>query len=132
MLINGTTVIMKVTHVRLCHSWMPFVLAYRETQEMAFDAHDRAFAFFKGACERGIYDDMKTAVEAILVGKDRACNRRFLQMGGRYLVEPAACSTASGPPPPSGHRSDSQRDGGRQTTEESGWCASRSSARGCG
>ena len=23
---------------------------------MVFDAHDRAFAFYKGACTRGIYD----------------------------------------------------------------------------
>jgi hypothetical protein len=27
----------------------------RETQEMVFDAHNRAFAFFKGTCTRGIY-----------------------------------------------------------------------------
>jgi hypothetical protein len=41
---------------------MIFIRAYpRETQEMVFDAHDRAFAFFKGACQRGIYDNMKTA-----------------------------------------------------------------------
>ena len=40
----------------------------RETQEMVFDAHDRAFAFFKGTCRRGIYDNMKTAVETIFVG----------------------------------------------------------------
>jgi len=34
--------------VRLCHSRMMFVHAYpRETQKMVFDAHDRAFAFFK-------------------------------------------------------------------------------------
>ena len=73
MLINGTTVIVKVAHVRLCHSRMPFVRAYpRETQEMVFDAHDRAFAFFKGTCTRGIYDNMKTAVETIFVGKERA------------------------------------------------------------
>src|ERR1700676_2058232 len=65
VLINGTTVIVKVAHVRLCHSRMPFVRAYpRESQEMVFDAHDRAFAFFKGACSRGIYHNMKTAVEA--------------------------------------------------------------------
>ena len=70
--INGTTVIVKVAHIRLCHSRMLFVRAYpRETQEMVFDAHDRAFAFFKGACTRGIYDNMKTAVETIFVGKDR-------------------------------------------------------------
>ena len=68
----------------------------RETQEMVFDAHDRAFAFFKGACQRGIYDNMKTAVETIFVGKDRQYNRRFLQMCSHYLVEPVACTPASG------------------------------------
>jgi transposase len=45
-----------------------------------FDAHVRAFAFFKGACTRGIYDNMKTAVEAVFLGKDRQFNRRFLRM----------------------------------------------------
>jgi transposase len=41
-----------------------FVRVYpRETQEMVFDAHDRAFALFKGACGRGIYDNIKTAVD---------------------------------------------------------------------
>jgi transposase len=97
VLINGTTVIVKVAHVRLCHSRMLFVRAYpRETQEMVFDAHDRAFAFFKGACTRGIYDNMKTAVETIFVGKERAYNRRFLQMCGHYLIDPVACTPASG------------------------------------
>src|SRR5438094_2484849 len=42
VLINGTTVTIKVAHVRLCHSRMLFVRAYpRETQEMVFDAHNR-------------------------------------------------------------------------------------------
>src|SRR5467141_2525528 len=97
VLINGTTVTVKVAHVRLCHSRMLFVRAYpRETQEMVFDAHNRAFAFFKGACTRGIYDNMKTAVETVFIGKDRQFNRRFLQMCGHYLVEPTACTPASG------------------------------------
>ena len=97
VLINGTTVTVKVAHVRLCHSRMLFVRAYpRESQEMVFDAHDRAFAFFKGACRRGIYDNIKTAVETIFVGKERAYNRRFLQMCGHYLVDPVACTPASG------------------------------------
>src|SRR6478672_4317343 len=53
VLLNGATVIVKVAHVRLCHSRMLFVRAYpRETQEMVFDAHDRAFALFKGTCGR--------------------------------------------------------------------------------
>jgi transposase len=97
VLLNGTTVTVKVAHLRLCHSRMFFVRAYpRETQEMVFDAHDRAFAFFKGACRRGLYDNMKTAVETVFVGKDRTYNRRFLQMCGHYLVEPTACTPAAG------------------------------------
>ncbi|TJW12882.1 MAG: IS21 family transposase [Mesorhizobium sp.] len=97
VLINGVTVTVKVAHVRLCHSRMMFIRAYpRETQEMVFDAHDRAFAFFGGACTRGIYDNMKTAVETIFVGKDRQYNRRFLQMCSHYLVQPVACTPASG------------------------------------
>jgi transposase len=97
VLLNGVTVIVKAAHVRLCHSRLPFVRVYpRETQEMVFDAHDRAFAFFKGACRRGIYDNMKTAVETIGIGKDRRYNRRFLQMCSHYLVDPVACTPASG------------------------------------
>ena len=53
ILMSGVTVTVKVAHVRLCHSRMMFIRAYpRETQEMVFDAHERAFAFFKGACTR--------------------------------------------------------------------------------
>jgi transposase len=97
VLLDGVTVTVKVAHVRLCHSRMLFVRAYpRETQEMVFDAHGRAFAMFKGACGRGIYDNMKTAVETVFVGKNRLYNRRFLQMCSHYLVEPVACTPASG------------------------------------
>jgi hypothetical protein len=39
---------------------------------------------------------MKTAVETIFVGKNRLYNRRFLQMCSHYLVDPVACTPASG------------------------------------
>ena len=39
---------------------------------------------------------MKTAVETIFLGKDRQYNRRFLQMCSHHLVEPVACTPASG------------------------------------
>jgi len=97
VVMSGATVTVKVAHVRLCHSRMMFVRAYpRETQEMVFDAHDRAFAFFRGACTRGIYDNMKTAVDAIFIGRERAYNRRFLLMCSHYLVDPVACTPSSG------------------------------------
>ena len=95
--IAGVTTTVKVAHVRLCHSRMFFVAAYpRETQEMVFDAHARAFAFFGGVPTRGIYDNMKTAVTTVFTGKERVFNRRFLIMTDHYMIEPTACSPAAG------------------------------------
>ncbi len=95
--IAGTPLRLKVAHVRLCASRVVYVRAYpRESQEMVFDAHARAFAFFGGAPTRGIYDNMKTAVDAVFVGKERVFNRRFLIMCDHYMVEPTACTPASG------------------------------------
>jgi transposase len=97
VVLAGTTAVVKVAHMRLCYSRMLFVRAYpREAQEMVFDAHDRAFAFFKGAAKLGIYDNMKTAVDGIFVGKERTYNRRFQAMCSHYLVEPRACTPAAG------------------------------------
>jgi transposase len=95
--LQGLPLMVKAAHMKLSHSRMPFVRTYfRETQELVFDAHDRAFVFYGGACRRGIYDNMKTAVEAIFIGKARQYNRRFLQMCSHHLIEPVACSPASG------------------------------------
>jgi transposase len=95
--LQGLPLMIKAAHMKLSHSRMPFVRTYfRETQELVFDAHDKAFGFYGGACRRGIYDNMKTAVEAIFIGKARQYNRRFLQMCSHHLIEPVACSPASG------------------------------------
>jgi transposase len=97
VLLDGVAFTVKVAQIRLCHSRMPFVRAYmRESQEMVFDAHERAFAFFKGVPKRGIYDNMKTAVEAVFIGKDRKFNRRFEQLMSHHLIEPTACTPAAG------------------------------------
>jgi len=66
----------KVAHVRSATAVCCLPGYPRETQEMVFDAHDRAFALFKHLHPR-IYDNMKTAVETIFVGKGRLYNRRF-------------------------------------------------------
>jgi transposase len=95
--LQGLPLTIKAAHMKLSHSRMPFVRAYfRETQELVFDAHDKAFMFYGGVCRRGIYDNMKTAVEAIFVGKARQYNRRFLQMCSHHLIEPVACTPAAG------------------------------------
>jgi transposase len=45
---------------------------------------------------RGIYDNMKTAVETIFVGRERAHNRRIMKMCSHYLVDPVARTPSSG------------------------------------
>ncbi len=97
VLLGGAATAIKVAHIRLSHSRFFLAIAYlRESQEMVFDAHTRAFAFFGGACRRGLYDNMKTAVTRILRGKERDFNRRFEQMCSHYLFEPVACTPAAG------------------------------------
>ena len=71
--LGGMPMTVKVAHLRLSHSRRFYIRAYpRETQEMVFDAHARAFATFGGVPRRGIYDNMKTAVEAVFVWQGAA------------------------------------------------------------
>ena len=82
---------------RRLYSRMQLVQIFpRESQEMVFEAHERAFHFFGGVCRRGIYDNMKTAVSMVFVGKERAYNRRFLELCSHHLVEPVACTPGAG------------------------------------
>lgn len=95
--VGGAEQTVKVAQFRLSHSRQMFVVAYpRETQEMVFDAHNQAFAFFGGVPRRMVYDNLKTVVEAIFVGKERQFNRRFLTLANHYLFEPVACTPESG------------------------------------
>ena len=93
----GATTRVKAAHMRLCYSRMQLVQIFpREGQEMVFEAHERSFRFFGGACRRGIYDNMKTAVTTVFVGKKRDYNRRFQAMCSHHLVEPVACTPGAG------------------------------------
>ena len=95
--LGGVVQTVKLAHFRLTHSRQLFLAAYpRETQEMVFDAHNRAFRFLGGVPERMVYDNPKTIVQALLTGKDRQFNRRFLALANHYLFEPVACTPASG------------------------------------
>ena len=87
----------QVAHFRLCHSRAFFVRAYpNQRMEMLIDAHNHAFTYFGGVTKRGIYDNMKTAVKSIGVGKEREFNAQFLALMNHYMIEPVACTPASG------------------------------------
>ena len=94
--LGGVNVLVKVAQFKLCHSRMPFCVGYtRETLEMVLDAHIRAFEFYGGTCRRGIYDNLKTVVIKVLLGKDRVFNSRFQALASHYLFEPVACTPAA-------------------------------------
>jgi hypothetical protein len=63
---------------------------------MLFDAHTRSFAALGGIPQRGIYDNMKTAVDKVKKGKGRVVNARFAAMSAHYLFDPDFCNVASG------------------------------------
>jgi transposase len=97
LILGGRTTRVSIAHVRLCHSRLPICIGYlRESLEMVMDAHAKAFAFFGGVCRRGIYDNLKTVVAKVLLGKTREFNARFLALAAHYLFDPVACSPAAG------------------------------------
>src|SRR3546814_9585567 len=63
---------------------------------MLFDALTQAFRVLGGVPQRGIFDNMKTAVDRIGTGKARQVNARFAAMASHYLFEPEFCNPASG------------------------------------
>src|SRR5210317_1640036 len=87
----------QVAHFKLCHSRAFFLRAYlTQTHEMLFDAHNHAFRILGGIPERGIYDNMKTAVDKVGRGKKRQVNARFRAMVSHFLFESDFCNPAAG------------------------------------
>jgi hypothetical protein len=58
--------------------------------------HNHAFEVLGGIPRRGIYDNMKTAVDKVGRGKARVVNARFRAMSGHFLFEPDFCNPAAG------------------------------------
>ena len=67
-----------------------------QTHEMLFDAHHHAFRVLGGVPSRGIYDNMRTAVDRVGSGKARQINARFAAMASHYLFDAEFCNPASG------------------------------------
>ena len=95
--IGGLRRRLEVAHIKLAASRAFLLVAYfTQTHEMLFDAHARGFAVFGGVPKRGIYDNMKTAVDKVGQGKQRSVNARFEAMTGHYLFDHEFCNRAAG------------------------------------
>ncbi len=79
--VGGERVKLQVAHIKLSHSRAFLVRAYLlQTHEVLFDVHWHAFRVFCGTLARGIYYNIKTAVDRVGRGKQRDVNARFLAM----------------------------------------------------
>jgi len=96
-ILGGVRTKLQVAHTKLSHSKAFIQRAYPlQTHEMLFDAHVHAFRVLGGVPQRGIYDNMRTAVDRVGRGKERQVNARFTAMASHYLFEATFCNPASG------------------------------------
>jgi transposase len=61
-----------------------------------FDAHTHCLAALGGVPQRGIYDNMKTAVDRVGRGKARVVSSRSKAMASHFLFEAEFCSPGAG------------------------------------
>lgn len=95
--IDGVRTKLQVAHFKLCFSRAFVLRAYLlQSHEMLFDAHYHGLRVLGGVPERGIYDNMKTAVDKVGRGKARQVNKRFQAMVSHYLFEAEFCNPAAG------------------------------------
>ncbi len=96
-ILGGERTKLQMAHIKLSHSRAFLLRGYLlQTHEMLFDAHWHAFRVFGGVPGRGIYDNMKTAVDRVGRGKERQINIRFLALANHYVFEPEFCNPAAG------------------------------------
>ena len=96
-IIAGRQTKLQAAHTKLSHSKAFIVRAYPlQTHEMLFDALAQAFRVLGGVAQRGIFDNMRTAVDRIGTGKTRQVNARFAAMASHYLFDPEFCNPSAG------------------------------------
>lgn len=87
----------KLFCMRSRYSGKPYVRAYPwERQEMFFDGHMRAFAYFGGIFPEIVYDNLTSAVKKVLRGKQRIEQQRFTSFRSYYTFKARFCSPARG------------------------------------
>jgi transposase len=96
-ILAGEAVRLKFFCMRSKYSGKHFVRFYIcERQQAFFDAHIHAFSFFGGIFPVLIYDNLSTAVEKVLRGRDRIEHESFAKFKAYYSFESRFCNPDSG------------------------------------
>jgi transposase len=96
-ILGGVEIRLKLFCMRSKFSGKHFVRCYPcERQQALFDGHIKGFTFFGGVFPVLIYDNLTTAVEKILRGKNRVLNGSYDKFRGYYNFEPRFCNPGEG------------------------------------
>ena len=96
-IIGGNKVRLKFFCMRSKYSGKHFVRFYPcERQQAFFDAHIQAFEFFGGVFPVLIYDNLTTAVQKVLRGKNRIEQDSFIKFRSYYSIDARFCNPAGG------------------------------------
>jgi len=95
--IAGEEIRLKFFCMRSKYSGKHFVRFYPcERQQVFFDAHIHAFAFFGGVFPVLIYDNLTTAVQKVLLGRNRIEQASFSSFRAYYCFEARFCNPGNG------------------------------------
>jgi transposase len=94
---GGERVEVQLFVLRLCYSRKVFSMAFpTQRQEAFFAGHVAAFAYLGGVPHRLSYDNLKTAVQRILTGRNREEQAAFITFRSHYLFESRFCTPGEG------------------------------------
>ncbi len=95
--LDGETVRLKLFCMRSKFSGKHFVRCYHcERQQAFFDAHIQAFSFFSGIFQVLVYDNLTTAVQKVLRGKNRTLQQSYDRFKAYYNFDPRFCTPGAG------------------------------------
>ena len=96
-ILAGEEIRLKFFCMRSKYSGKHFVRFYFcERQQAFFDAHIHAFSFFAGTFPVLVYDNLTTAIQRVLRGRDRIEQEGFVKFKAYYSIEARFCNPDSG------------------------------------
>lgn len=95
--LDGKLVKLKMFCIRSKFSGKHFVRCYPcERHQALFDGHIQAFSFFGGVFPVLIYDNLKTVVQKVLIGKQRELQESYKKFKAYYCFEARFCNPGQG------------------------------------
>lgn len=97
VIMDGKKITVQIFLLRLCYSRRLFARAYpSQKQESFLEGHVQGFQFMKGVPRRIAYDNLTTAVQRVLTGRNRKEQDRFVLFRSHYLFESRFCTPGQG------------------------------------